>query len=199
MRRLTLAKSSSDAMFTSMKHRPAPPPSDEDIRLFHDAIGPVRALQPRSEVAAPKPGPEPEARQFQLDEVAVSGELLTHSFDAGSIEMGDELLHLKDGQPPKLLRDLRRGKFSIRAEIDLHQMTIPVAREAIRLFLEDAHRNGEYCVRIIHGKGLRSKANGPVIKRLTDSMLRRRADVLAYASALPSQGGTGAVIVLLAR
>lgn len=186
-------------MFNIMKRRPAPPPSDDDIRLFHDAIGPVRALHPRSEIVEPKPGPEPEARQFLLDEAAVSGELLTHDFDLGTIEMGDELLHLKEGQSPKLLRDLRRGKFSIRAEIDLHQMTIPVAREAIRLFLEDAHRHGEYCVRIIHGKGLRSKANGPVIKKLTDSMLRRRADVLAYASAPPSQGGTGAVIVLLAR
>ena len=186
-------------MFNSMKRRPAPPPSDDDIRLFHAAIGPVRALHPRSEFVELKSGPEPEARQFLLDEAAVSGELLTHDFDLGTIEMGDELLHLKEGQSPKLLRDLRRGKFSIRAEIDLHQMTIPVAREAIRLFLEDAHRHGEYCVRIIHGKGLRSKANGPVIKKLTDSMLRRRADVLAYASALPSQGGTGAVIVLLAR
>jgi DNA-nicking Smr family endonuclease len=52
-------------------------------------------------------------------------------------------------------------------------------------------------VRIIHGKGLRSKAAGPVLKALTDRMLRRRDDVIAFASARPAQGGTGAVIVLL--
>lgn len=186
-------------MFKRMKRRPAPPPSDDDIRLFHEAIGPVRALQPRVAVIEPKAGPEPEARQFLLDEAAVSGELLNNAFDASDIEVGDELIYLKEGHSPKLLRQLRRGQFSVRAEIDLHQMTIPVAREAIRLFLADAHRHGEYCVRIIHGKGLRSKSNGPVIKKLTDSMLRRRADVLAYASAPAVQGGTGAVIVLLAR
>ena len=93
-------------MFNGMKRRPAPPPSDDDIRLFHDAIGAVRPLQPRGAVVEPKRGPEPEARQFRLDEAAVSGELLTHTFDPGTIEVGDELLHLKEGQSPKLLRDL---------------------------------------------------------------------------------------------
>lgn len=186
-------------MVRRMKRRPAPPPSVDDIRLFHEAIGPVRTLQPRVAVVEPKPGPAPEARQFQLDEAAVAGELLTHSFDPSQIEVGEELLYLKDGHSPKLMRQLRRGQFSVRAELDLHQMTIPVAREAIRLFLEDARRHGEYCVRIIHGKGLRSKANGPVIKKLTDTLLRRRDDVVAYASAPAAQGGTGAVVVLLAR
>jgi DNA-nicking Smr family endonuclease len=37
-----------------------------------------------------------------------------------------------------------------------------------------------------------------VLKRMTAAMLARRKDVLAYASARPAQGGTGAVIVLLA-
>jgi DNA-nicking Smr family endonuclease len=52
-------------------------------------------------------------------------------------------------------------------------------------------------VRIVHGKGLRSKAAGPVLKVLTDRLLRRRDDVVAFASAKPAQGGTGAVVVLL--
>lgn len=186
-------------MVTSMKRRPPPPPSDDDIRLFHEAVGPVRSLQPRAETIEPPRGPQPEPRQFHLDEAAVTGELLTHDFDPAQIEVGEELLYLKEGHSPKLLRQLRRGQFSVRSELDLHQMTIPVAREAIRLFLEDARRHGEWCVRIIHGKGLRSKSNGPVIKKLTDSLLRRRADVIAYASAPAAQGGTGAVIVLLAR
>ena len=86
----------------------------------------------------------------------------------------------------------------MRAEIDLHEMSSAVARDAVRLFLDDCRRAGELCVRIVHGKGLRSKAHGPVLKRMTDSMLRQRADVLAFASARPAQGGTGAVVVLLA-
>jgi len=51
----------------------------------------------------------------------------------------------------------------------------------------------------VHGKGLRSGSAGPVLKRMTDRVLRRRDDVLAFASARPAQGGTGATVVLLRR
>lgn len=173
--------------------------STEAGRLFREAIGSVRPLKvPVADVPhVPKPSPEP--TQFLLDEARVKDELLTHAFDPATIEVGDELFYLKAGQSPQLLKRLRRGQFSVRAEVDLHEMTRDVAREAIRCFLDDCHRHGEMCVRIVHGKGLRSKAHGPVLKRLTDSMLRRRDDVLAFASARPAQGGTGALIVLLQR
>ena len=172
--------------------------ADDDARLFRDAIGRVRLLK---ETAAPvgAPKPAPEATQALRDEAAVRGELLTHAIDAASVEAGDEITYLKSGQNKRLLQQLRRGQFSVRAEIDLHEMSVAVAREAIRSFIDDCRHHGELCVRIVHGKGLRSKAQGPVLKQLTDSMLRRRADVLAFASARPAQGGTGAVIVLLQR
>lgn len=174
----------------------APDPADSD--LFRDAIGPVRPLRQPAAPPPQRPRPAPRARQFELDEARVRDELLTHSYDLGLIELGDELHYLKVGQPDSLLRKLRRGQFSIRAEIDLHEMSVAVARVAITDFLSDAIRNHEWCVRIVHGKGLRSRS-GPVIKGLTDQMLRRRDDVLAFSSALPNQGGTGAVLVLLQR
>lgn len=173
---------------------PAVAHADRD--LFRDAVGPVRLINAHGE---PPPGkrPRPRARQFELDEAAVRDELLSHAFDPGSIELGDEILYLKAGQPDRLLKQLRRGHFSVRAEIDLHQMTVAVAREAIKGFLAEAKAHDELCVRIVHGKGLRSDARGPVVKRMTEQLLRRRDDVLAFASALPVQGGTGAVLVLL--
>jgi DNA-nicking Smr family endonuclease len=76
-------------------------------------------------------------------------------------------------------------------------MTLVVARTAVKQFLDENKREGRLCVKIIHGKGLRSRSEGPVVKRLVDGMLRQRADVLAFASAKPAEGGTGAVIVLL--
>lgn len=180
--------------------RPASPAHDpieeDDAALFREAIGPVRPLKPSpaAEPTAPRPAPEP--TQAQLDEARVVGELLAPPLDA-SIEGGDEIAYLKPGQQHRLLQRLRRGQFSVRAEIDLHDMTSAVAREAIRQFLDDCRRHDQLCVRIVHGKGLRSKAQGPVLKQLTDTLLRRRADVLAFTSARPAQGGTGAVIVLL--
>ncbi len=170
--------------------------SDEDHALFTEAIGPVRPIKQRA-IATTKPRPAPEPLQSQLDEARVPGELINSVIDPALIEVGEELSYLKEGHSPLLLRKLKRGQFSIADEIDLHQMIATVARDAIAQFLVECQREGKLCVKIIHGKGLRSRNEGPVLKRLVDSLLRRRADVLAYASAKPSEGGTGAVIVLL--
>ena len=60
-------------------------------------------------------------------------------------------------------------------------------------------RDGLTCVKIIHGKGLRSGPHGPRLKQMTASLLIRRDRVVAFASARPNDGGTGAVYVLLDR
>jgi len=171
------------------------PVTAEDLQLFQDAVGKVRRLDHHAPPARPRPAPEP--TQSRLDEARVPAELMRSLIDPAEIEVGEELSYLKAGLSPRLLRRLKRGHFSIADEIDLHQMTTDVARSAIKQFLNECQRHGKLCVRIIHGKGLRSRAQGPVLKRLTDSMLRHRSDVLAFASAPPAEGGTGAVIVLL--
>jgi DNA-nicking Smr family endonuclease len=171
--------------------------SAEDLRLFEQAIGPVRRLAADTRAAESSPRPLPEPLQSQLDEARVAGELMHTAIDPAAIEVGEELSYLREGLSPRLLRQLKRGQFSIGDEIDLHQMTAPVARVAVKEFLDENKRHGRLCVKIIHGKGLRSRAEGPVLKRMVDGMLRQRADVLAFASARPAEGGTGAVIVLL--
>ncbi|MGB5851963.1 MAG: Smr/MutS family protein [Rhodanobacter sp.] len=177
--------------------RPSPPRiTDEDRRLFRDAIGEVQRLTP----VAPPPAtekPAPHPRMFEADEAAVAGELLDMDFDPATLEVGEEIGYLRDGYPPKLLRQLKRGQFSVGDDLDLHQMNAAAAQASIVAFLAEARQAGVRCVRIVHGKGLRSRAAGPVLKALTDRMLRRRDDVIAFASARPAQGGTGAVIVLL--
>ncbi|TNY26432.1 Smr/MutS family protein [Fulvimonas soli] len=179
-----------------MKRRPPTEPSDEDARLFREAVGRVRTLQPAdAPPAAPKPAPEP--RMLEADEAAVPGELLDLAFDPALLEVGEELSYLRDGYPPKLLKALKRGQYSVQDDIDLHQMNAAAAQASIADFLAEARRRGLRCVRIVHGKGLRSQAGGPVLKALTDRLLRRRDDVVAFASARPMQGGTGAVVVLL--
>lgn len=179
-----------------MKSRPPAPISDEDARLFREAIGEVRVF----ETAPPPPTlprPEPRALMFEADEAAVPGELLDLSFDPALLEIGEELSYLRDGYPPRLLRQLKRGQFSVQDDLDLHQMNAAAAQASIADFLAEARHTGLRCVRVIHGKGLRSKSAGPVLKGLTDRLLRRRDDVIAFASARPAQGGTGAVVVLL--
>ncbi|MBA2078221.1 Smr/MutS family protein [Rhodanobacter sp. PCA2] len=179
-----------------MKRRAPVTISENDARLFREAIGDVRRIDP---VAAPLPVPKPAPlpRMLEADEAAVPGELLEMAFDPATLEVGEELAYLRDGYPPKLLRQLKRGQYSVQDELDLHQMNVAAAQASIASFLAEARRRGLHCVRIIHGKGLRSKAAGPVLKALTDRLLRRRDDVVGFASARPAQGGTGAVVVLL--
>ena len=179
-----------------MKRRPPMPVTDEDRRLFREAIGGVQPIEPApTPPAATKPAPHP--RMLEADEAAVPGELLDMSFDPAVLEIGEELSYLRDGYPPKLLRQLKRGQFSVQDDLDLHQMNAAAAHASIIEFLAEARQAGIRCVRIVHGKGLRSRARGPVLKGLTDRMLRRRDDVIAFASARPAMGGTGAVVVLL--
>lgn len=179
-----------------MKRRTPAPIDAEDSRLFREAIGDVRPLDPvAAPPAATRPAPHP--RMLEADEAAVPGELLDMAFDPAAIEVGEELGYLRDGYPPKLLRQLKRGQFSVQDDLDLHQMNAAAAQASITAFLAEAKQRGLRCVRIVHGKGLRSKAAGPVLKGLADRLLRRRDDVIAFASARPALGGTGAVIVLL--
>lgn len=179
-----------------MKPRRPPRVTDEDARLFREAVGPVRRA--REAAAAPREAPPPPLPQMRArDEAAVVDELLTAPIDPTALEVGEELAYLRDGYPPRLLKRLKQGGYAIQDEIDLHQMNAAAARATIADFLAENLRVGHACVKIIHGKGLRSSSAGPVLKKLTDALLRRHGDVLAFASARPAQGGTGAVVVLL--
>jgi DNA-nicking Smr family endonuclease len=179
-----------------MKRRAPTSVDENDSRLFREAIGDVRRLDPVATPPAPaKPAPHP--HMLEADEASVPGELLDMSFDPALLEVGEELSYLRDGYPPKLLRQLKRGHFSVQDELDLHQMNAAAAQASVIDFLAEAKQHGLHCVLIVHGKGLRSRATGPVLKGLTDRMLRRRDDVIGFASARPAQGGTGAVVVLL--
>jgi len=106
------------------------------------------------------------------------------------------------GVDRKLLRKLRKGGYSVGAHIDLHGHTRLEARPAVEQFLIDARRRGCRCVLIVHGRGLHSKGRIPVLKEAVQSWLMRgriSKIVLAFSSARPTDGGMGAVYVLLRR
>src|SRR5689334_20935383 len=131
-----------------MRKQRKPTVSAEDLRLFADAVGPVRRIA-AVERADERPQPEPEPRQFLLDEARVAQELMQTAIDPAAIEVGEELSYLKDGHSPQMLRRLKRGYYSVADEIDLHQMTTAVARAAVKEFLDSALRRGQLCVKII--------------------------------------------------
>jgi DNA-nicking Smr family endonuclease len=94
------------------------------------------------------------------------------------------------------MQKLRRGRFPVGAELDLHNMTTETAHTALFEFIAQAQRRSLESVRIIHGKGLRSE-NGPRLKLMTRQFLRDHPLVLAFTSCKPADGGDGAVDILL--
>ena len=175
---------------------------DEEVedaaQLFRAAVGPLRRLPPQEPPPLRAP-PLPRARISADVEAAVPDALLHGAIDASAIESGDELLYLKHGHSPRLLKSLRRSEFSVQDEIDLHHLHAVAAAELLRTFLADSQHAGYRCIKIIHGKGLRSGQRGPVLKALTAHLLRQCAQVIAFAPARTNQGGSGATLVLLAR
>lgn len=171
------------------------PPDDENA-LFRQAVGEVRPVG-NGRVAAAAPRPKPLPQQTRADEVRVVADLLSDPIDPVEIQPGDMLSHARPGVQHAVLRKLRRGQYRIEAELDLHGHTAEEARHELVAFLDRSTRAGLRCVRIIHGKGLRSANTGPVLKTRVAHWLGQRAEVLAYCSARPVDGGTGALYVLL--
>ena len=114
------------------------------------------------------------------------------------VESGEELVYRRNGVSDAVLRRLRRGEYAVRDELDLHGMTQDEARRALGDFLAEAGAHDRRCVRIIHGKGRGSGHRGPVLKSAVNRWLRRHDSVRAFCSARVSDGGTGALYVLLA-
>lgn len=137
-------------------------------------------------------------QQTEADEAAVMAELAAMDLDGPSdVESGEELSYRSAGVQDNVYRRLRRGTYHFGDELDLHGHRVNEARQAVRDFLEHCRARNIRCVRIIHGKGLGSDNRGPVLKQWVDGWLRRRSEVLAFCSAQPRHGGTGAVYVLL--
>lgn len=172
--------------------------SPEDVELFRHVLKQVIPLQHDKVTPMPR-RPSPHPRQKYLDEQQVLRDMFSDGPDTSAMETGEELLFRRKGLQQGLLRKLRRGQFSVGAELDLHGMTVVEARDALGLFLAACRLSHVQCVRIIHGKGYGSRHKQPVLKGKLNHWLQQRDEVLAFCSARPVDGGTGAVYVLLKR
>jgi DNA-nicking Smr family endonuclease len=171
------------------------PPDDEEFRKALAGVEPL-AEPRRKPLARPRPAPLP--TQTRRDERAALAESLHGPLSVDdAIDSGAELVYARDGLAREVLRKLRRGHWVIEDEIDLHGMNRAQAAEAVAAFLRHCVQRRLRCVRIVHGKGLRSRNREPVLKRKLGSWLMLRDEVLAFCEARPADGGSGAVVVLL--
>lgn len=173
-------------------------PDPEDSRLFRDSVGEVRPVH-HDRIVPPRRAPSPRPKFRDQDEALVLRDLLSDHYEPVDVETGDELVFVRAGLQQRTLKKLRRGLFVVGAELDLHGMTVPVARQAVAEFLHTCRSRRVQCARIVHGKGRGSRHRAPVLKHKIGHWLRQRDEVLAYCSARRCDGGTGAVYVLLKR
>jgi DNA-nicking Smr family endonuclease len=169
-------------------------PRDE---TFREAMHDVSPMAPHNRVEPWRAPAPPVPAKRREDERAVLDELARLALDGDDFEMEDDAVFLRPGLPRDILRKLKRTHWVIQDHLDLHGMVGDEAALATSGFIAASRRRGLRCVRIIHGKGLRSAGREPVLKKRVRRLLMRRDDVLAFVEPHRVHGGGGAVVVLL--
>ena len=170
---------------------------DEASDIFREAVRDVQPMAPVNRALLERPKPRPHPAKREEDERAVLDELAHLALDGDDIEFEDDATFLRPGLPREILRKLRRTHWVIQDTLDLHGLTGDEAVAETAVFLAACRREGRRCVRLVHGKGLRSPGKEPVLKRRIRKLLSRRDEVLAFAEPRAHHGGGGAVVVLL--
>ena len=170
-----------------------------DASEFRAAVRDVKPLAQQPPAAGlAKPKPRARLRRSSPGETESLDEMMPLIAAAPADESGaDPMSFQRSNVRSQVMRKLRRGLYPTEDELDLHGLNQTAARDRLADFISRARDAGHRCVRIVHGKGYRSGARGPVLKAAVNLWLRRHLDVMAFTSARVIDGGTGAVYVLL--
>lgn len=172
--------------------------AEQERRVFELTVGPVTPLRTMNRVIHAHEQPTPEPRQREADERAVLLQALSDEIDIESLLETDETLSFRrEGIGLEVVRKLRRGHWALQAQLDLHGLRRDAARDALNRFVHESARRGLRCVRVVHGKGHGSPGREPVLKGRVRRWLVQKQEVLAFVQARASDGGAGALIVLL--
>jgi len=179
---------------------------ENDEKFFHKAMEDVVPLSvsrqriltsPRIDIKPAHPAPDDD-----LEAITQLSELVSGSSEL-DITFSDEYIEGSlQGFSPKLMQRLKRGQFPIQNYIDLHGLTKQDAQIRVRDFILESYRAGLRCVLVVHGRGLNSENNIPILKERLPHWLTRgpaRKIVLAFSTAKPYDGGTGALYILLRK
>lgn len=196
--RKALADAAAEAARREAEARERTAREKHERELFARSVGPVVPLRqaPRAAIERPRPAPTP--RQRERDDAQVLREAISDEFDPETLlDTDDDLSFRRRDVSSEVVRKLRRGVWTVQAQLDLHGLRRDQAREELVAFLREADRHGLRCVRVIHGKGNGSPGREPVLKSRVKGWLVQKREVLAFAQARACDGGHGALLVLL--
>ncbi|MCX7117498.1 MAG: Smr/MutS family protein [Legionellales bacterium] len=169
--------------------------SDEDKALFRAQMQGVKPLGQSHRLSFPSPPPPIKKTVTNPQKVAASHHLSNTPQDKVS---ADAILnHHNPSMPKKRLTQFKKGLIPWEGRLDLHGLRVDAARESLCDFIAYHFKISTRCLLIIHGKGQDSEA--PILKNHINHWLQQSPEVLAFHSALPKDGGSGALYVLLKR
>ncbi|MEW6584872.1 MAG: Smr/MutS family protein [Nitrospirota bacterium] len=169
-----------------------------DEEIFLEAMADVKEIREFREIPVGKPQRIKIAAGQKDNTPEILRQIIRRECKIRLADTGEYVEWISPIARKDLARKLHYGRFSVQDYIDLHGMTLDGAEDALRTFLMEARRKRLFCVKVIHGRGLRSP-NGPVLKEATQRWLKGpfRKWVLAYSTAKDCDGGLGAMYVLL--
>lgn len=182
---------------------PRPPSEPDEHELWARVTAGARPPPGPDRVGPPRP-PAASGHVWHPDLDAID-ELRALVAGEGPFDLADSDEFIEGrvaGLDADVLRKLRRGEYAVQGHVDLHGLTREEAKGAVEAFLRSARSAGKRCVLVVHGRGLHSKDQLPVLKEALRTWLataRFARHVLAFASARPADGGAGAIYVLLRR
>lgn len=168
---------------------------NDDLSLFQKEMAGVTPLKKDNKIRVEK-----KKAQAVIRHTGEDAQLTDDVFSDAEIieECPATLSFSRSGLQHSVLKKLRQGKYPVEQVLDLHGLTVPEASKALQAFLGECEAADIRHVIIIHGKGFRSREK-PVIKPMLNRWLREVKQVLAFQSAQPRDGGSGAVYVLLRK
>ena len=167
-----------------------------DAHLFQQAMDDVKPLQATARTDSKAPRPCARVGRHENEPAIPLNEYDVLVAAPCSVNADDGTSHRKNGVQKRILLKLKRGRFQLGDQMDLHHMNIKTGTAALLSFIVDSQARSLECIRIIHGKGLRSE-HGPKLKTMTRQLLRDHPQVLAFTASKPADGGDGATDVLL--
>lgn len=194
--------------------RPQPPPPRHPVRPVERVTPQERAtfLEEMQGVTPLAKDPRGRIEKPRLSRPLVISEAwdaladlrdLVEGRGAFTIQYTDEYMEgVAPGVDLRLAQRLHHGDYTVQAHLDLHGHTVEEAKLVVERFVTSKFSLGQRCLRIVHGRGRNSKDNRPVLKEQVHLWLshgRLSRLVLAFATAPVTDGGAGAVYVLLRR
>ncbi|MBA2651899.1 MAG: Smr/MutS family protein [Tatlockia sp.] len=177
--------------------------SEEDKALFRQLMSDVKPLAKSKKVDYPRPKKlavkvtRPDISKPKKTSLTTNPVYLSDSYSV-EVQANTILSYFSHSIPNKRLRELKNGLIPWQSRLDLHGLRPEAASLALVNFILAQSNLAQRCLLIIHGKGSRSN-EAPVLKNLVNHWLPQFPQVLAFHSALPRDGGPGALYVLLKR